>query len=79
MVTEKLVESAPAGIVIGNPTFAAAVLEPRVIVAPPAGALPVSVTVPFTVPPPTRLDEVTVTFAGTGGVIVRSNAASVPS
>ena len=69
---------APGGIVTGEGKPAAKVLELRVMLAPPAGALPLSVTVPFEDTPPITFVGFRVTFEGTAGVTASVAAADVP-
>jgi hypothetical protein len=58
----KVMEVDPAGTVIVAGTVAAKLALPRVTTAPPAGAEPVSVIVPFEDTPPTTLGGLTVSF-----------------
>ena len=58
----KVVEDDPAGTVTVPGTVAAELALPRVTTAPPAGAAPVSVIVPFAGSPPTTLGGLTVSL-----------------
>ena len=61
VVTVKFAALALAGIVIDAGTWAAAMLLARFTAIPPAGAAPVSVTVPVIEAPPVTDEGVTVT------------------
>ena len=68
----------PAGMVIALGTIAPERVDEREIWQPPAGAGPVSVTVPIGVEPPVTVEGDSVSEAGTGGTMVRTAEVTAP-
>jgi hypothetical protein len=72
VVTGKVTLTAPAGTTTFAGTVAAALSSDKVTTAPPAGAGPLSVTVPVEEVPPFTSSGFSNTLVSTGGLIVRA-------
>ena len=71
VVTEKVVDVAPPGMLVLAGTTAIELAEPRFTTKPAGGAGPLMVTMPDEGRPPNTVDGVKVTDTGEGGLIVR--------
>jgi hypothetical protein len=78
VVMGKVVDADPAGTVTLAGTVAAALALESVTTAPPAGAIPVSVTVPVEEAPPFTVAGLRVSEDAAGGAMARGAAAVAP-